>query len=121
MRRSPLLDSPTMTQGTPLILVVDDTPTNLEVLSEALSESGFEIAVATREESALKQIEYASPSLILLDIMMPGIDGFETCQRIKAIPETCDIPVIFMSALADPVGKVKGSSLGAVDYITKPF
>ncbi|MBD2492817.1 response regulator [Nostoc sp. FACHB-280] len=109
------------TQETNLILIVDDTPTNLEVLSEALTDAGFEVAVATSGESAIEQIEYDPPDLILLDVMMPGIDGFETCYRLKQNPQTQDIPVIFMTALSDTVDKVKGLSLGAVDYITKPF
>lgn len=109
------------TTETNLILIVDDTPTNLEVLSEALNDAGFEVAVATSGETAIEQIAYDPPDLILLDIMMPGIDGFETCYRLKQNPLTKDIPVIFMTALSDTVDKVKGLSLGAVDYITKPF
>ncbi len=104
-----------------LILVVDDTPMNLEVISEALSEAGFEVAIATDGERALKQLQYSLPSLILLDVMMPGIDGFETCRRLKASQATRNIPVIFMTALSDVADKVKGLSLGAVDYISKPF
>jgi signal transduction histidine kinase len=109
------------TSETNVILIVDDTPTNLEVLSEALADAGFEVAVATSGESALEQVAYDPPDLILLDIMMPGIDGFETCYRLKQNPLTKDIPVIFMTALSDTVDKVRGLSLGAVDYITKPF
>ncbi|HIK04904.1 MAG TPA: response regulator [Trichormus sp. M33_DOE_039] len=108
-------------QDTNVILIVDDIPTNLEVLSEALIDAGFEVAVATSGESALKQVEYDLPTLILLDVMMPGIGGFETCRQLKANPKTKDIPIIFMTALSDSVDKVKGLSLGAVDYITKPF
>lgn len=104
-----------------LILIVDDNPTNLEVLSKSLSNAGYSIAVATSGETALKQIAYECPSLILLDIMMPGIDGFETCRRLKADPITKAIPIVFMTALSDIENKVKGFSLGAVDYITKPF
>ncbi|NEP12216.1 MAG: response regulator [Symploca sp. SIO2C1] len=112
-----------MTQSTEskIILIVDDTPTNLEVLSESLSTAGFEVAVAIDGESAIEQTEYNPPELILLDVMMPGIDGFETCRRLKENPLTQGIPVIFMTALSDTVDKVKGLSLGAVDYITKPF
>jgi signal transduction histidine kinase len=106
---------------TNLILIVDDTPTNLEVLSEALTDAGFDVAVATTGEGAIRQIEYEPPDLILLDVMMPGIDGFETCHRLKANPKTKNIPIIFMTALSDTVDKVKGLSMGAVDYITKPF
>ena len=104
-----------------LILIVDDTPTNLDVISEALSDAGYTVAIATSGERALKQLERRSPDLILLDVMMPGIDGFETCQRLKANPKTCDIPVIFMTALSDADSKIKGFEVGAVDYITKPF
>jgi len=103
------------------VLIVDDTPTNLAVISEALSDAGFETAVATSGERALKQIERRSPDLILLDIMMPNIDGFEVCRRLKADPSYCHIPIIFMTALADVNSKIQGFDLGAVDYITKPF
>jgi CheY-like chemotaxis protein len=103
------------------ILIVDDNPNNLEVLSETLTRAGFQVAVAIDGESAIEQICYHQPELILLDVMMPGIDGFETCQRIKLNPLYWDIPIIFMTALSDTNHKVKGFSLGAVDYITKPF
>ncbi|MGB3651004.1 MAG: response regulator [Rivularia sp. (in: cyanobacteria)] len=105
----------------PIILIVDDNPTNLKVLSGAIADSGWEILVATDGESAIEQAAYAKPDLILLDVMMPGINGFETCDRLKLNPVTCEIPIIFMTALTDTVDKVKGLSLGAVDYITKPF
>jgi signal transduction histidine kinase len=111
----------TTTSLTGLILIVDDTPTNLDVISEALSDAGYNVAIATSGERALKQLERRLPDLILLDVMMPGIDGFETCQRLKANPKTCDIPVIFMTALSDAESKIKGFEVGAVDYITKPF
>jgi len=103
------------------ILIVDDTPNNLKVLSQALTDAGYTVAVAKSGETAIKQIEYKPPALILLDILMPGMDGFETCDCLKSNPATKNIPVIFMTALNDPVDKVKGLSLGAVDYITKPF
>ncbi len=105
----------------PIILIVDDNPTNLKVLSGAIADSGWEILVATDGESAIEQAEYAKPDLILLDVMMPGIDGFETCNQLKENPATYGIPIVFMTALSDTVDKVKGLSLGAVDYITKPF
>jgi signal transduction histidine kinase len=109
------------TSLTGLILIVDDNPTNLDVISEALSDVGYSIAIATSGERAIQQIERRTPDLILLDIMMPGIDGFETCKRLKSNVKTCDIPIIFMTALADADHKVRGFDLGAVDYITKPF
>ncbi len=103
------------------ILIVDDNPTNLEVLSETLTRSGYQVSVAIDGESAIEQVKYHLPALILLDIMMPGINGFETCKRLKQNPSSRDIPVIFMTALTDTEHKVKGFSLGAVDYVTKPF
>ncbi len=104
-----------------LVLIVDDTPANLDVISQALIDAGFETAIATSGERALKQVQLAPPDLILLDIMMPGIDGFETCRRLKAREMLKDIPIIFMTALDDVDSKVQGLELGAVDYITKPF
>jgi len=104
-----------------IILIVDDNQTNLDVLFELLKNYGFKVLVAQDGESAIEQIQYIHPDLILLDIMMPGIDGFETCHRLKSDPPTQDIPIIFMSALSDTVDKVKGFQTGAVDYITKPF
>ncbi|NEO84404.1 MAG: response regulator [Spirulina sp. SIO3F2] len=103
------------------ILVVDDNPNNLKVLSQALRSEGWKVSIAKNGEIALKQVQHTPPSLILLDVMMPEMDGFETCQALKANPKTMDIPIIFMTALAETVDKVKGLSLGAVDYITKPF
>ncbi len=102
------------------ILVVDDNPTNVKVLCSLLSECNYRVSIAKSGESALKKVQRATPDLILLDVMMPGIDGFETCARLKANPKTQDIPVVLMTALSDSVNKVKGLSLGAVDYITKP-
>ncbi|GAX37797.1 hybrid sensor histidine kinase/response regulator [Nodularia sp. NIES-3585] len=103
------------------ILIVDDNPTNLEVLSDTLTADGFQVAVAIDGETALEQLKYYQAELIILDIMMPGIDGFETCKRLQSNPLTCDIPVIFATALSDVSNKLTGLSLGAVDYITKPF
>ena len=107
--------------GSHSILIVDDNHNNLEVLSETLTRAGFQIAVAIDGETALEQIQYYKPELILLDVMMPGIDGYQTCQQIKANPDTFDIPIIFMTALSDTEHKVRGFAIGAVDYITKPF
>jgi two-component system, cell cycle sensor histidine kinase and response regulator CckA len=104
-----------------IILVVDDTQTNLEVLFALLDDSGFKVLIAENGESAIQKASYALPDLILLDILMPGIDGFETCRRLKENEATKAIPVIFLTAMADTVDKVKGFNLGAVDYITKPI
>jgi signal transduction histidine kinase len=103
------------------ILLVDDNPTNLKVLSEAICDQGWVTLIATDGESAIEQTEYAQPDLILLDVMMPGINGFETCRRLKSNLATFKIPVIFMTALSDSVDKVRGLELGAVDYVVKPF
>src|ERR687896_1222850 len=105
----------------PLVLTVDDTPANLNVLFDLLTGHGFEVSVAEDGESALQEVDYVRPDLILLDVLMPTMDGFTTCQRLKGRPDTREIPVIFMTALTDTVDKVKGFELGAVDYITKPF
>ena len=103
------------------ILIVDDNVNNLKVLSEILNVAGFEISVALDGESAIEQINYSPPDLILLDVMMPKIDGYQTCQLIKANPDYWEIPIIFLTALLGTEDKVKGFALGAVDYITKPF
>lgn len=104
------------------ILVVDDNPTNLSLLFECLQEMNYSVLIAQDGESALEQIQYKVPDLILLDVMMPpGIDGFETCCRLKDNEISKDIPVIFMTALDDTESKVKGFDMGAVDYITKPL
>jgi formate hydrogenlyase transcriptional activator len=103
------------------ILVVDDTPTNVKVLVEMLSREGYRVLVAREAESALEQARYAMPLVILLDVMMPGMDGFEACRRLKAVPATADVPVIFMTALGDLEDKVKGFAAGGCDYVVKPF
>lgn len=103
------------------ILIVDDNPTNLRVLVSYLQIKGYKTLVATSGERAVQQLEHHTPDLILLDVMMPGIDGFETCARIKANPNTAEIPIIFMTALTDVEHKLAGFEAGAVDYITKPF
>lgn len=104
-----------------LILLIDDTLANLEVMSEALENAGYEVATAIDGERALKRVQTYPPDLILLDVKMPGMDGFETCRRLKSDPATANIPVIFMTVLTDTESKLKGFSVGAVDYITVPF
>jgi signal transduction histidine kinase len=103
------------------ILIVDDVPENVSVLRQFLRHAGFEVLVSYDGLDALETAEYAHPDLILLDVMMPNMDGFETCQRLKQNTQLQDIPVIFMTALSDTENKLKGFALGAVDYITKPF
>lgn len=103
------------------LLLVDDIPSNLKVLSTYLKNYNYRIRIARDGTDALEQVMRMPPDLILLDIMMPEMDGFETCRRLKANEKTRDIPVIFMSALNEEVDKIKGLGIGAVDYITKPF
>ncbi len=103
------------------ILIVDDIPDNIGVLLDFLMDRQFRVLVAEDGESAIEQVRFFKPDLILLDVMMPGIDGFETCKRLKDNTNTSDIPVIFMTALSDLDDKVRGFNSGAVDYITKPI
>jgi two-component system, sensor histidine kinase and response regulator len=105
----------------PTILIVDDIFENVSTLFHFLDNHNFEVLVARDGESAIELLEEEHPDLILLDVMMPGISGFETCQRLKANANTQEIPIIFMTALSDTVDKVKGFEVGAVDYVTKPF
>lgn len=106
-------------QGT--VLIVDDVPENLRLLSAALSKHGFEVPSAINGALALSAARELMPDLILLDIMMPGMDGYEVCTRLKADTVTRDIPVIFVSAVDDPLDKVRAFESGGVDYVTKPF
>ncbi|OUL24070.1 hybrid sensor histidine kinase/response regulator [Nostoc sp. RF31YmG] len=103
------------------ILIVDDTPMNIRLLFDILHADGFDISVVKSGEMALEKVPVIQPDLILLDVMMPGIDGFETCRRLKADASLKDIPIMFMTALSDVEHKVKGLQMGAVDYITKPI
>ena len=112
---------PILTTSKRDILIVDDTPANLRLLTRILSSEGYEVRVASSGKQALRSIESKPPGLIILDIMMPEIDGYQVCQQLKTKDETCDIPVIFLSALDEVTNKVKAFELGGVDYITKPF
>ncbi|HEY9832137.1 MAG TPA: response regulator, partial [Stenomitos sp.] len=103
------------------ILIVDDNPVNLNLLSEILSEQGYKVRAALSSTLALKSVQSNQPDLILLDILMPEMDGYEVCQKLKSSPITKDIPIIFISALNEVLDKVKAFALGGVDYITKPF
>jgi signal transduction histidine kinase len=108
-----------MTSAT--ILIVDDTPTNVAMLADYLVGRGFSVMVAQDGEEGIERAMFAHPDLILLDVMMPRIGGFDTCRRLKANNATKDIPVIFMTALADIGDKIAGYEAGGVDYVTKPF
>ena len=103
------------------ILIVDDTPANLQLLTEILSYENYKVRAVTSGQMALQAAQSKPPDLILLDIMMPGMDGFETCRQLKADERTRAIPVIFLSALTETGDKVKAFSIGGVDYIIKPF
>ena len=105
----------------PLLLLVDDQPANLDVLVDYLKDSGLDLAVSINGNEALQLAKKRKPSLVLLDVMMPVMDGFEVCRRLKAHHGTRNVPVIFMSALSDTESKVKGFEAGAVDYVTKPL
>jgi DNA-binding response OmpR family regulator len=103
------------------ILIVDDTLKNIQVLGTILKEANYQINVAQDGQQALASVEKVVPDLILLDIMMPVMDGFETCTHLKANPATADIPIVFLTAKTEAEDIVKGFELGAVDYVTKPF
>ncbi|MDY6991350.1 MAG: response regulator, partial [Pseudomonadota bacterium] len=103
------------------VLMVDDTPANIDVLRKVLSPEGYRLSFANSGEKALQIVQRALPDLILLDVMMPGIDGFETCRQLKQTEALHDIPVIFITAKTDTDDLVEGFRVGAVDYITKPF
>ncbi|MGB5833268.1 MAG: response regulator, partial [Thiohalocapsa sp.] len=107
--------------ATPAILLVDDIPANLRVLYESLNGRDYKLLIANGGEQALEVAHKSLPDLVLLDIMMPDVDGFEVCRRLKQDPATANIAVIFLSALDDTADKVRGLELGAVDYVTKPF
>jgi PleD family two-component response regulator len=103
------------------ILIVDDTPDNLRFLSQTLSDRGYKVRSVIDGQMALTVARSAFPDLILLDIKMPDLDGYEVCQLLKADQQTRAIPVIFLSALDEALDKVKAFGVGGVDYITKPF
>ncbi|MDM8532132.1 response regulator [Anaerolineales bacterium HSG25] len=108
-----------MTERT--VLIIDDNPTNLGVVADYLEDFEFEILTALDGRDGLAKARSINPEVILLDVMMPGIDGFETCRQLKLDETTKDIPVIFMTALAKEEDKIRGFEVGAADYITKPI
>lgn len=105
----------------PTLLVVDDNPKNLQIVALILRELNYKLIIATDGKSAVDLVERARPDLILLDVMMPGMDGFDTCKMIKSKPANDNIPVIFLTALSEKVNTVKGFEVGGVDYMVKPF
>ncbi|WP_411879703.1 response regulator [Polaromonas sp. YR568] len=104
-----------------VVLIVDDVPDNLSVLHDALDESGYTVLVATNGEAALQRALQARPDIVLLDAMMPGMDGFEVAKRLKAMAETTHIPIIFMTGLTETEHLVAALEAGGVDYVTKPI
>jgi DNA-binding response OmpR family regulator len=111
----------TETNDPATILVVDDTPGSIGVVQATLERAGYRVAIATSGEKALQRATLVMPDLILLDVLMPGLDGYETCRRLKAQEATRDIPVVFLSGLTETFDKIKGFGLGAVDYLIKPI
>lgn len=104
-----------------IALIVDDVPENLALLSDALSDAGYTVLVATDGLSALERLDKVVPDIILLDAVMPGIDGFETCRRLKQLEQAQQIPVIFMTGLTETEHVLKGFASGGIDYVTKPI
>lgn len=108
-------------QSPPVVLIVDDQPVSLKLLVAFLERRGFDVRVASGGEAALILVGQERPDIILLDIMMPVLDGYETCRHLKASVATADIPIIFITALTEVEDKLKGFEVGGVDYVTKPF
>ena len=107
-------------ESRPTILVIDDEPANIEIVSAVLEED-YDICFALSGEQALEVAHASRPDLILLDVVMPGIDGYQLCRLLKADPQLCDVPVIFATALGDDEAELRGLALGAIDYVTKPI
>ena len=105
----------------PRILIVDDQPINIKIVQRRIERAGMDVLAAYNGEDCLRVVEEQRPDIILLDVIMPGMDGFETCQRLKANPETADIPIIFITAKSAKEDVLAGLDTGAVDYITKPL
>lgn len=113
--------NPTLPANSDVVLIVDDVPDNLAVLHDALDESGYTVLVATAGEAALQRAAQALPDIVLLDAMMPGMDGFEVARRLKANPQTAHIPIIFMTGLTETEYLVAALEAGGIDYVTKPI
>ncbi|PKL77802.1 MAG: hypothetical protein CVV27_04545 [Candidatus Melainabacteria bacterium HGW-Melainabacteria-1] len=107
--------------GESLILIVDDQPQNLQMLSTTLREAGYHVAAANSGEAALRIFDRRLPALVLCDVVMPEMDGYEVCRRLKALPQGRDIPLVFLTARTDSQAILQGFECGAVDYVTKPF
>src|SRR5580700_10967779 len=103
------------------VLVVDDTPETLSLLTDSLDQAGFTVLIATDGEAALELVDHITPDLVLMDALMPGISGFETCKRLKRDKLLADLPVIFMTGLSETEHVIEGLGCGGVDYVTKPL
>lgn len=112
---------PNTAAPSPLILIVDDTPENIQVIGGLLAEQAYDIAVAQSGKQALKFMKRQKPDLVLLDVMMPELDGFEVCRILRGDPSNANVPVIFLSARDDEASILEGFEAGGVDYVTKPF
>ncbi len=125
VKQSPSVGARSVDQTLPArpldILIVDDTPANLRLLAQLLTEHGYKVRAVLNGQRAIEAAEAQVPDLILLDVMMPELDGYAVCQRLKSLPATCDVPVIFISALGEADDKVRAFIAGGVDYVTKPF
>jgi DNA-binding response OmpR family regulator len=110
-----------MSNGSGHIFIVDDNPDNLRILGHVIQDQGYDITLSSNGKDALEFLKNEKPDLILLDIMMPEINGFELCQKIKQNPDFKNIPIIFISAIQNSKDIIKGFELGAVDYVSKPF
>lgn len=108
-------------EKSPTVLIVDDNSNNVKIIALALQPLNFKLVIATSGKTAIEMVEKTRPDLVLLDVMMPGMDGFETCKIIKSKEENANLPVIFLTALTDKENTLKGFENGGVDYITKPF
>jgi len=115
------MNRPTAADGKPVILIVDDTPVNLGLMVDSLENRGYRLLIAQSGREGLQRANLVKPDLILLDVMMPGMDGFEVCRCLKSNADTADIPVIFMTALAEAEHRINGFKVGGVDYLTKPM
>lgn len=109
-----------MSSSSSRVLVVDDTPANLSLLLDALTDAGHDTLIAESGRSALSLLEHTTPDLVLMDLVMPGMDGITTCRRLKERPECRDVPVLFMTAVEEPAQKLRAFEAGALDYISKP-
>ncbi|WP_221796283.1 response regulator [Oceanobacter mangrovi] len=110
-----------MVEFLPMVLVIDDNPVNLDVVIEHLGQEAIDVRAATSGEEGLELARFLEPDLILLDVLMPGMNGYEVCRRLKRDPQLSKIPVIFLSALGEPVRRDHGLRVGAADYLQKPF